>query len=155
MKSDGLFKPAVLVLIAALIFYFVAYTGIEHRRTRKGPWRVTFTQTEGHPAIVINQRMLAITNVQISFSGLPGQSAGPPVEFSFSQPKQVPYDVPFGTCLFMDTTFLPGTIVFKLFGHEIQLIPRALTIDRKEYAWFANEVIALSGTNSIRQPVVP
>jgi hypothetical protein len=47
----------------------------------------------------------------------------------------------------MDTTFLPGTIVFDLFGHEIQLIPRVLRIDGKEIPWQSNATIPVTGTN--------
>jgi hypothetical protein len=43
--------------------------------------------------------------------------------------------VPFGKCVFLDTTFLPGTVVLDLFGHEVQLLPRVLTIDHVEHAW--------------------
>jgi hypothetical protein len=43
----------------------------------------------------------------------------------------------------MDTTFLPGTIVFEMFGHEVQLIPRVLTIDKQEQPWRVDEEIAL------------
>jgi hypothetical protein len=50
----------------------------------------------------------------------------------------------------MDTTFLPGTLVFELFGHEIQLLPRVLTIDKKEQPWRSNETIALPNTHGAR-----
>ncbi len=43
----------------------------------------------------------------------------------------------------MDTTFLPGTVTFELFGHEIELLPRALIIDRQEHAWQPNAAINL------------
>jgi len=34
-------------------------------------------------------------------------------------------------------------VVFKMFGHEIQLLPRTLTIDKLEQPWFSNTNIAL------------
>jgi len=43
----------------------------------------------------------------------------------------------------MDTTFLPGTITFELFGHEIELLPHALIIHREEHRWQPNATIAL------------
>lgn len=61
----------------------------------------------------------------------------------FAKPQPVPYDVPFGKCVFMDATFLPGTITFELFGHEIELLPRALIIDRQEHRWQPNATIPL------------
>ena len=62
----------------------------------------------------------------------------------------MPYEVPFGNCVFMDTTFLPGTITFQLFGHEIELLPRVLVIDRQEHPWRPDTAIALP-----RQPAAP
>jgi hypothetical protein len=41
----------------------------------------------------------------------------------------------------MDATSLPGTVAFELFGHEIQLLPRVLTIDNQERPWRSNEII--------------
>jgi len=61
----------------------------------------------------------------------------------FAQPQPVPYEVPFGKCVFMDTTFLPGTVTFELFGHEIELLPRALIIDRQEHSWQPDLAISL------------
>jgi len=74
------------------------------------------------------------------------------VTLAFEQPRQVPYDLPIGRCLFMDTTFLPGTIVMEIFGHEIQLIPRVLTIDRQEQPWKSDAVIALAAQVTTNQP---
>jgi hypothetical protein len=63
----------------------------------------------------------------------------------------VPFDVPFGKCVFMDTTFLPGTLAFELFGHEIQLIPRVLTIDKQEQPWRSNVIIPVTKTNTVNR----
>ena len=140
-------KQVVAVFVAALAVYIFAYSAIEHRRTRNGPWRVAFTNdAAGSPALLINQPKLAITNVQIIFSGAPMPANSTPLDLA--QPRPVPFDVPFGKCIFMDTTFLPGTIVFDFFGHEIQLIPRVLTIDKTERAWKSGEIITLSKTNA-------
>jgi hypothetical protein len=130
-----------------VLVYIIFYFGIENRRTRKGPWQVTFTNdASGTPALVINEPSLNLTNLQITFPGETNRADN--TSLAFSQPRVVPYDIPFGKCVFMDTTFLPGTIVFDLFGHEIQLIPRVLTIDKKEMPWESGKTIAVSGTNS-------
>lgn len=145
MKSDNLLRHVWVPLVIAIIVYVVFYTGIEHRRTRNGPWLVNFTNNAaGAPTLVINQPKLAITNLQITF---PGQTNTQTASLEFSQPREVPYDLPFGKCVFMDTTFLPGTIVFDLYGHEIQLIPRVLTIDQKEIPWSSEKTITLTQTN--------
>ena len=61
----------------------------------------------------------------------------------FSQARAVPFDVPFGKCVFLDPLFLPGTVTFEMFGHEIQLLPRVLTIDKVEHPWRNGETIRL------------
>ena len=146
MKSDNLIRHLAIPLGIAVLVYIIFYAGIEHRRTRKGPWAVTFTNdAAGAPTLVINETNLGITNLQITFSGETNRATN--TLLSFSQPHEVPYDIPFGKCVFMDTTFLPGTIVFDLFGHEIQLIPRVLTIDKKEIPWQSGKIIEVRGTN--------
>ena len=134
MKSDNPLKHFAIPLLLALVIYAVAYTGIEHRRTRKGPWELTFSQgPEKQPVLTINQATLGLTNVNLTF---PDQVAAvsPLVHQSFSTPRPVPYDLPFGQCVFMDTTFLPGTLTLRVFGHEIELLPRTLIIDHQEHA---------------------
>ena len=148
MKSDNLPRNAVLVFALALLVYIVAYSGIESRRTRHGPWQITFTNdAAGVPALVINQPALAISNVQIIFSG---ETPPPPTNsvtaLALVEPQTVPFAVPFGQCVFMDATSLPGTMAFELFGHEIQLLPRVLTIDKVEQAWRSDTRLPLIPT---------
>ena len=144
MKSDNPAKHFVVAFLIALAVYFVAYTFIEHRRNRKGPWQVTFTNgPAGAPSILINQPTLQITNVEITFAGN-SSAATNGSTLIFSQPRQVPYDVPFGRCIFMDTTFLPGTLTFQFFGHEIELLPRVLIIDHQEHPWHSESKMTLS-----------
>lgn len=155
MKSDNLFRHLWVPFLIAVLVYVFFYTGIEHRRNRNGPWEVVFTNNAaGAPELIINQPKLAITNLNIIFpeaSNVVNQQAA---TMEFSQPREVPYQLPFGKCVFMDTTFLPGTIVFDLFGHEIQLIPRVLTIDGEEIPWQSDEMIFVHQESVRRQPVV-
>jgi hypothetical protein len=147
MRLAELLKVVAIAFLLALAVYFVAFSGIEHLRTRKGPWEVTFTHdTAGAPAIVINEPKLNISNVTIDFPH--EETSATNSTLDFARPKQVPFEVPFGQCIFMDTTFQPGTVVFNFFGHEIQLIPRVLTIDKKEYPWQSG--ITLTVTNGAR-----
>src|SRR5882762_4928726 len=116
-RSENPVKHFIFTFLIALGIYLIFYQFIEHRRNRKGPWQVTFTnRVSGEPQIVINQSFLSITNVKMTFAGVPrpGQTN---CTLIFKQPRQVPYDVPYGTCVFMDTTFLPGTATFRFFGH--------------------------------------
>jgi hypothetical protein len=149
MKSPELIKSLAISFVIALVLYLVFYNGIEHRRTRKGPWQVSFTNNaNGAPTLLINQATLAITNVEIVF---PEETVGTNsmTLMDWSQPRPVPFEVPFGKCVFMDTTFLPGSLAFEIFGHEIQLIPRVLTIDKKEQPWRSNTAIRVVGSNTV------
>lgn len=143
MKSEHLTRTVVFAFLLALVGYLVIFYGLEHLRNRKGPWQVGFDQgTAAQPRIVIDQPWLHITNVQVTFAGSHLASTNSPATLAFGQPQPVPYPVPFGQCVFMDTTFLPGTVTFQLFGHELELLPRVLVIDRAEYPW-------RSGTNIV------
>ena len=141
MKFPGPLKHLVFAFVIALVLYVSFYRAIEHRRTRNGPWQVAFTNALGAPALVINEPKLAISNVTIRFPGRPPSSSNSFIVFDPPQP--VPFDVPFGQCIFMDTTFQPGTVVFTIFGHEIQLLPRVLTIDKVEQPWQSGTTIDL------------
>src|SRR5437773_7748901 len=104
MKSDGPLKHFVVALLLAVGCYALFYPSIEHRRTRKGPWEVTFAQTNGGvPLLIINQPKLAITNVQVLFADQVVGAGQTNAHMIFNEPKPVPFDVPFGTCVFMDT----------------------------------------------------
>ena len=147
MKSDNPLRHFAITFGIAVLVYVIFYAGIEHRRTRNGPWQVVFTNDSiGAPTLLINQPKLAITNLQITFAGETNSNSAPAL-LVFNTPRQTPYDVPFGKCVFMDTTFLPGTVVFDLFGHEIQLMPRVLTIDKKEIHWQSSATIGVPRTN--------
>ena len=142
MKFPGPLKRFIFAFVIALVLYVSFYRAIENRRTRNGPWQVTFTNALGAPALLINEPMLAISNVTIRF---PGRPASPTNSFIvFDPPQPVPFDVPFGQCIFMDTTFQPGTVVFSNFNHEIQLLPRVLTIDKQERPWQSGTTIDLN-----------
>ena len=149
MKRDKPAKHFILAFFIALGVYAVFYYGIEHRRTRKGPWQVAFLRSESdEPILVIVQPALGISNVQIRFAAEALPATNPPATLAFSQPREVPYDVPFGKCVFMDTTFLPGTVTFDLVGHEIELLPRVMIVDHNEHSWTSGEVLTLNPTPS-------
>lgn len=144
MQSERALKHFILALALALAGYVVFYTAIEHRRTRKGPWVVTFTTSPaGAPALWITQKHLGISNVTISFRTPVPVHDPVAATVGFSNAQAVPYNLPLGRCVFMDTTFLPGTVTMQLFGHEIELLPRVLVIDRKEHAWNSSSRIEL------------
>jgi len=140
-------KHFLVAFSIAVGIYLIFYQFIEHRRNRKGSWQVTFTNSiSGDPQVIINQPFISITNVRMIFTGatMPTKEV---TTLIFDQPRQVPYDVPFGTCIFLDTTFLPGTATFRFFGHEIELLPRVLIIDHEEHSWLNGSEITLQSSN--------
>jgi hypothetical protein len=144
MKSDGPLKHFALAFLLAVVFYAVLYRGCEQRRTKRGPWEVTFTtNSAGFPLMLINQPRLAITNKQIHFPDQQVPATNKLELVEFRQPKPVPFPVPFGKCVFMDTTFLPGTVAFEIFGHQIELMPRVLITDHQEHPWVSDNPITL------------
>jgi len=147
MKRDSLLGRALLTFGIAVLLYVVVYNAIERRRSSKGPWQVTFTEAhDGTPTILINQSSIGITNVQISFAESSNTLTNGSVTLNFSDARKTPFDVPFGKCVFLDTVFLPGTVVFEGFGHQIQLMPRVLTVDGVERPWNSGELISLTNT---------
>ena len=135
MKTSGLLRQLGVAFTVALAAYVGLFCGIEGCRARRGPWQVTFTNSvAGAPMLAVNQPKLGITNVHLLFAGV-SASTNPSVTLKFAQARPVPFDVPFGKCVFLDTLSLPGTVVLDLFGHEVQLLPRVLVIDRVEQAW--------------------
>ena len=52
-------------------------------------------------------------------------------------------NLPFGYVVFLDTTYLPGAVTMNFFGHEIELLPRTLVVNRKEVAWENGKVITM------------
>ena len=108
MKPDNPAKHFIIPFLLAVVIYAVSYGWIEHRRARKGPWVVAFTSSaDGAPKIVINQSKVGVTNVQLIFAGEIVPATNTPGTLTFGQPRAVPFDIPFGQCIFMDPTFLP------------------------------------------------
>ena len=144
MKLTGGAKHFFLAGLLALGAYILLYSLVEHTRTRNGPWLLTFrTSTNQAPVVLINQPALGITNVEITFPGAASPLTNGPTTLTVAQPRAVPYDVPFGTCVFMDTTFLPGTLSLRFYQHEVELLPRKLVIDRQPRPWQSHTALAL------------
>src|ERR1051326_6731497 len=143
MKRGSIGWQILLVLVAAVIGYALLFRFIEHRRVVKGPWQVTFTVDSGAPALVVNQPVLAIRDVRIRFADEAAPTTAPQTLAS-AEGRPVPFEVPFGRCVFLDTIFQPGTVAFEMFGHEIQLMPHTLTIDKQARPWHSGETITLT-----------
>lgn len=122
--------PAIL----ALAGYFALYACDTHLRDRRGPWEVTFErEPDGTPAVRIDHAALGIHGVRVLFPGERVESTnGLPGTIRFDEPQK---PVPFGTNAFADLMYLPGTVVLHCFGHEVQMLPRTLYLDRAPHGW--------------------
>lgn len=124
------FLAAFLVVV---FLYFGIFYGLEYLQTYRGPWQITFANTDGgHPLMVIRQPHLGIHAVRIKFIDAPPTALSKPRTVRFSHPRE---PVPFGKVIFDDLMFLPGTVVLECFGHQIELVPRLLKVDQREYEW--------------------
>lgn len=133
--------PALLALVGYVGFYACD----ARLRTRRGPWEVTFKRdADGTPAVGIAHPDLAISNIWVRFPGesLAGEPTNLPATLTFAVPEQT---LPFGKLAFEDLTYLPGTVVLHCFGHEVQMLPRWLYLDRSAKGW----------TNNARYDLVP
>lgn len=153
MTSRAVFlRYAGLAFVTAVIFYFTAFFWIEGRRHAKGPWEVVFlTDYSGNPSVLITQPKLKISNQTLTFPGQKFPRKNLVKALYFDSPTVT--NLPFGKVIFHDLTFLPGTLTFDFFGHEVELLPRTLVIDRKEHSWKSKGPIAIRGKKAV--PAAP
>ena len=139
------------LFLLTLVLYFAGFYGVEHIRSRKGPWVVEFDAGAAQPMMTIRQPALGIDGFRVVFDGANtnGLTSG---EVQFNNPKlnaqsmdktpessqelkQKSFPVPFGECIYQDLMFLPGVVTMNLLGHEVELMPRTLVVDKKEVPW--------------------
>ncbi len=143
MKTDGssLARHCLIGFVLAALIYVVAFSWIQHLRTRRGAWEVRFTtDAAGHPAVSIAEPNLGISNITFIFPGQQLASSNAAHRVVFEQPIT---NIPFGRVVYLDTTFLPGSLVFDWFGHQVQLLPRVLMIDGREVPWQSGKAFEL------------
>jgi len=152
MKAfEGFPKGLPIVFAVTIAVYLAAFHWIEHTRSRKGPWTVEFGLDErGRPALTVSQAGLGIDGVRIVFVEETATNAVVSSKLSFGEPRNVPFELPFGECFFQDLTFLPGTVTLRPFqGHEVELLPRVLLVNRREFPWKSGAMIEVYQTNRI------
>ena len=148
MKSG---RPTIISIaitfVLAAVFYFVAYEWLSKRQTGKGPWHVVFTNdVAGTPEIIITQTNLGLSNVCVRFLEEKLNATQHVGVVNFVKPEMA---VPFGTRVFDDLMFLPGTVTLDCFGHEVELLPRVLVLNRKTVPWQSNTTNALSAAEKL------
>src|SRR5215207_6731769 len=137
MNSGSTPRWIALVFVAALAFYFAGFYGLEYLRVRKGAWKVAFEPNPGgDPVLRITQPSVGVIDMKLIFHG----------ERATNQPATVHFDTVqknalFGDVIYEDLTFLPGVVTFNLFGHEIELVPRVLVVNKHEIAWQSGGVV--------------
>ena len=152
MKSDPIWKQVIAVFFAALIGYLAVFYFVEYQRRKDGPWQATFTSVDGLPTIIVNHPKSQLTNISITFVGATTPVTNMPQTVAFEHGRPAPFDLPFGECVFIDAIYMPGTAVCEMFGHQIQLMPRVLTIDKIEHPWSSGEKILLTNQPSATLP---
>lgn len=148
MRSGFSPRSVALVFVVVAVLYFASFAGIEHLRHRKGPWEAAFGfTTNGEPSLTVAQARRGLADVRLVFHGEHTTNAAGTVRFD-----TVLRPVPFGRVIYEDLTFLPGVVTFDLFGHEIELLPRALIVNRRAVPWHNGMTVDLWPTN---KPAVP
>ncbi len=153
--SNVPWRGLLKLFMLTLVLYVFGFYGLEHIRDRKGPWIVTFDANASQPTMTIDQMALGINSLKVIFENVKtnGLASGK-VRFddprlnaqpmdktpeSSQELKQRAFDVPFGECIYQDLMFLPGVVTMNLLGHEIELMPRTLVIDKKQIPWASVE----------------
>ena len=151
MKPAAAAKPFLIVFLVVLALYLGSFYGVEFLRHRKGPWQLEFgASNQSEPVITIHQPASQLTNLTLVFHGEKvTNNAG---SVSFSKVKQ---PVPFGRLLYEDLTFLPGVLTFDFYGHEIEMLPRVLVVNKREFPWQSGATIDLWPTNKPATPPQP
>ena len=146
-------KSIAAWFFVVLALYLLIFHSTEYWRQRKGSWEVDFiTDATANPSIVVYQPRLNISSLELLFPGEKAPKSNFSQRVSFDRPLN---KVPFGRVLYEDLTVLPGVITFDLFGHEVELMPRTLIVNKQEVAWKSESVIELWPTNKLPQPLKP
>jgi hypothetical protein len=141
-KPPRVWKHFGAAFAITLVGYVVVFNWIEHRRVKDGPWQITFQNASGQLELVINQGSEGIRGVRIEFTNAP-ITTNLAQTIQFTAGRKVPFEVPFGRCVFLDPLFLPGKVVLEIAGHELQIMPRVLVADGTEHPWVTTQSLTL------------
>ena len=157
MKSGMTAKSIALCFVIVLGLYLAVFYVIEYGNHRKGAWEAQFTSDAmGNPSVVIFQPKLNISSVEIIFPGEKIASTNLAKKMQFDRPlMSLPSPLPIGEVVYEDLRTLPGVVTFNFFGHEIELLPRVLVVNKKEIPWRPEMVLELSRTNKPSRPPAP
>jgi hypothetical protein len=124
----------------ALLLYIAGFTLNERLRLRRGPWEMSFqARPNGDTEVQIRQPALGIGPVTILFAGEP--YTNDVMNVRFDTPRK---PVPVGRVKYDELTYLPGVVTLDLFGHELELLPRTLYVNRVPHAWSLSTNLVLT-----------
>jgi hypothetical protein len=184
MKSEKILRHVCIAFFLTVIGYGFLFSCDMKVRTRRGAWDVVFIKnTNGEPALIVNQKSLGLSNITLIFSHekVPvlnsfvyptktnvrarSSSVGEPppqpalgfkevIPWANPERNTVTFDkvlnpIPFGRKKFEDLTYLPGTLAFDFFGHEVQFMPRTMVINLKEVPWTNNSTLTITADQKI------
>ena len=153
MKGDNLVKHLLIVSVIVVAGYFGLFYLNEWLRTRRGAWEVSFATENGTPTLTVTEPVLKIAGVKLLFPGESTTNIPAPVHWTFDDVTKT--NLPFGTLIFNDLTYLPGAVTMNLFGHEIELIPRTLVVNRKQIDWEPDKTILLKPADKLPSAPAP
>lgn len=131
MFGNRILPHFVIALVLAAALYAGGFIFDQHLRARRGPWVVEFTRAaDQSPMIVIEQPALGIGGVRFIFPGETVESQSETVRFDVPEGA-----IPWGRLKYEDLTYLPGVVTLEVFGHEIEMLPRRLYVNRQAVAW--------------------
>ena len=184
MKSEKILRHVCIAFFLTVIAYGFLFSCDMKVRTRRGAWDVVFIKnTNGEPALIVNQKSLGLSNITLIFShekvpvlnsfvyptktnvrarssSLGEPPPQPALGFKEVIPRANPvrntvtFDkvlnpIPFGRKKFEDLTYLPGTLAFDFFGHEVQFMPRTMVINLQEVPWTNNSTLTITADQKI------
>jgi len=153
MKRGISARSVALFFVLVVALYLAIFYGIEFLNHRSGPWEVSFmSDAAGNPAIAVYQPKLNISAVEIILSDEKVAPTNLSQRVSFDQHLK---PIPFGEVIYDDLRALPGVVTFNLLGHEIELLPRVLIVNKREVPWKSDSTLELSATNKPAQPPKP
>jgi hypothetical protein len=150
-------KSIALWFAIVLGLYLGIFYAVEYWNHRQGPWEVTFlTDQAGKPSIAISQPKLNISAVRIDFNGEKISTTKLSEKVQFAEPSPtLPFPTPFGQVIYQDLRALPGVVTFNFFGHEVELLPRVLVVNKKELPWRSGTTLELSPADKPSSPPKP
>ena len=141
MNRENIGGKLLAVFAATLVGYIAFYQLDRWLRLRHGAWEVTFGNDGGTPSLTITESTLKISGAKLAFAGETNSNLGAPVHWRFDDVTKT--NLPFGQVVFLDLTYLPGGVTMNFFGHEIELLPRTLVVNRREVPWEPGRTITL------------